>query len=412
VQKKLGAGFLLVALLYLMIGLGVPRLQLNPLSTITVTASSYLVIGLGAAWLISRLISRRMRTLAAAAEVIRDGDLTHRVEIHGEDEIAFVAHSFGVMSERLLEIVHEVQATAGRINESAVFLSTTSQELNTSTQEIANASQAIASGADQQASQVVRTTETTRELAAVTEQVARKAHSVHRCASEAAVRATGGGEDARRAADGIDELTGKNVTASEAIEGFRHKAGRIGDLINSITSISHQTHLLAINAGIEAARAGDEGRGFAVVAEEVSRLADNVRRFAEQISTISVEIMRGSQQLADQIRQSVRAAEDVSKRVERTLGSFQGILESIRGTADEAGDIYQLSEKQRAAAEEVNRSLVEISDIAERNARGTDEASAATHDQTVAMHEMARSAKDLARTSDQLRELVTVFKLH
>jgi methyl-accepting chemotaxis protein len=224
VQKKLGAGFLLVALLYLLIGLGVPRLQLNPISTITLTASSYLVIGLGAAWLISRLISRRMRTLAAAAAVIREGDLTHRLEIHGEDEIAVVARSFEVMSERLLEIVHEVQATAGRINESAVFLSTTSQELNTSTQEIASASQAIASGAEQQASQVVRTTESICQLASATEQVARRAHEVHRSASEATVRASGGGDDARRAAEGIDALTEKNLTATEAIEGFCQRA--------------------------------------------------------------------------------------------------------------------------------------------------------------------------------------------
>ena len=131
-------------------------------------------------------------------------------------------------------------------------------------------------------------------------------------------------------------MTRKNVSANELVEGFRDKASEIGELINSITSISHQTHLLAINAAIEAARAGEEGRGFAVVADEVGRLADAVRRFAKQISAISADILRGSQRVAEQFRRNGRAVAVVSDRVEHTVESFGEILGVTSGTASQA----------------------------------------------------------------------------
>ena len=182
-------------------------------------------------------------------------------------------------------------------------------------------------------------------------------------------------------------------------------------MIESITSISHQTHLLAINAAIEAARAGEEGRGFAVVAEEVSRLSDNVRRFAEQISTISDEIMHGSALLAEEIRQSVRSAEEVRELVKSTTASFEGILAAIHQTSECAGDIYGLTDKQRSAAEDLNKALSSISKIAERNSEGSARASTATQEQTLSMHELFREARTLAQASAQLNDLVATFKV-
>ena len=112
----------------------------------------------------------------------------------------------------------------------------------------------------------------------------------------------------------------------------------------------HQTHLLAINAAIEAARAGPEGRGFSVVAEEVSRLAVDVRRFGEQISLISEQIMHGSRAVADEFRKSVAVAAELRAVVERNATSFDGILTAIRGTASRVGEISELTGTQKDAA--------------------------------------------------------------
>jgi methyl-accepting chemotaxis protein len=411
-QAKLGAGFLTVALFYILVGKTVPRLGLEPAAENTLTASSYIVLGLLAATVISHLLGRRLRQLAKAAALISKGDLTLEVDTRGRDETAELARSLSVMAESLLNIVLEVQRTADRINSSAQSLSAASGEINATTEEIATTARDIARGADDQASQVLRTTDTTRVLSQAVERVAARARDFYDAAAASADSAARGADDARRAAESITQLTERTAAATAAVEGFRLKATEIGNIVSFITSISQQTHLLAINAAIEAARAGEEGRGFGVVAEEVSRLADNVRQFAEQISSISDEIMQGSRDVADEIRKSVAAAEELREMVERSAGSFEGIVVATRGTAARVGEISELTEKQKLGAEDVTRSLEAISKIADRNARGTDEASSATNEQTVSMHKMAESARALARTSDQLRDLIAIFKVH
>jgi len=411
VQTKLGAGFLLVALLYVTVGLAVPRFGFEPLPEIILTVSSYLVIGLSAAWLFSNRITRRMRDLAAAAAEIREGDLTRTLDTSGNDEIADVASAFAVMADSLVHVVHEVQRAAVEIHSSAESLAQASEEMDGMATEIAGAAQEIARGAESQTAELSRTDKRAHELAGIAAHVAAGAHNVNQAATEAARRAHDGSSDAKRAADGILELTVQNAEASKSMEGFREKAAEIGALINSVRSISHQTNLLAINAAIEAARAGGEGRGFAVVAEEVSRLSDTVRGFAERISGISEEITAGSVQIGQQFRLSTQAAERVGQRVKATLESFDGIIEETRTTADRAAEIHELTMTQNHAVNEVIESLKCISGIVVANAHGTEETSSTTKNQRESMREMARSARELAFSSDQLRELVSIFRV-
>jgi len=411
VQTKLGAGFLLVALLYVGVGLAVPRFGFEPIPEIILAVSSYLVIGLSAAWWFSFRITRRMRELAAAAAEIRNGDLTRTVDTSGNDEVADVASAFAVMADSLMHVVHEVQRAAAEIHDSAQSLAQSSDEMDGMASEIAGAAQEIARGAESQANELSRTDKRAHELAGIASDVAAGAHNVNQAAAEAARRAHDGSSDAKRAADGILELTAQNVEASKSMDGFREKASEIGALINSVRSISHQTNLLAINAAIEAARAGEEGRGFAVVAEEVSRLSDTVRGFAERISGISEEITDGSARIGQQFRLSTQAAESVGKRVNRTLESFDGIITETCTTAERAAEIHELTAIQNNAVNDVLESLKQISSIVVANAHGTEETSGTTKNQRESMREMAHSARELAVASDQLRELVSIFRV-
>lgn len=410
-KKRLAAWFLIVAFLYAVVGVLVPRWQTDPFWRTALVVSLNVVIGLGAAWLVSISVTRRLRDLAAAAAVISNGDLTRSLDPRGADEEGELARSFNMMLENLLNVVLEVRGTADRIHGSARSLSTTSDRVTTAIREIATSGYAIARGAESQARKAGETSATTLELAKSIDRIALRARSVHQFAGEVSERSTAASEDARHAVDTITQVAGKIESATTALEGFQERANEIGKIVAFITSVSEQTHLLAINATIEAARAGEHGRGFAVVAEEVGRLSDNVRSFAEQIHTISEEIMRGSKDVAESIRGSLDAAGDLREAVYRTATSYEGILETSRETVHRAGEISELTEQQRGAAREVTASLDEISKIARQNAQGTEEASAATEQQTASMQQLARSAQALAQTSDKLKDLIAIFKV-
>jgi len=410
-QKQLAAWFLLVAFMYLVIGLVIPRIQPDPLWSAVLIISMYVGIGLGAAWYVSNLMTRRIRELASATTVISNGDLTRGVDTDGDDETAELARSFNTMLESLLNIVLEVTATADKIHDSSRALSDASENLNYKTEEIAGAAVNIASGAQEQVARVETTTTITADLADSVESVASSARKVHQAAISATERASSGADDARTAAASIDKFAEHTASLTQSVDGFSAKANRIGKIVTFISNISHQTHLLAINAAIEAVRAGEEGRGFAVVAEEVGRLADDVRDFAEQISSISEEITIGAGTVADGIRLSAESVEHIRRIVDRNAESFDGFLQAVQGTAERAEEISHLTEKQRINAQEVSDALERISVIAARNATGTEQASAATRGQTDSMQNMARSAYKLTRTSDYLKNLISIFKV-
>ena len=410
-QKKLAAWFLLVALLYALVGIAVPRLQPDPFWQVVLIGSSYVVIGLGVSWLVSHLLTRRLTELARAASVISRGDLTRAVRIKGDDETAQLARSFSMMSESLQNIVLEVSSVAEQINGSAQSLSSTATELNHTTDEIAETTRQIADGAEQQARQVAGTSSTTRELADSIERVSESARSVLRSATEVSSRTSGGVADVRRAEEGIRRLEMSTEAAGMQVAGFRAKANEIASIVNFISSIAHQTHLLAINAAIEAARAGEEGKGFAVVADEVSRLADNASGFADKISSLSDEIIAGSELVAGGIRERMVISKELRAVIQSTTQSLEQIQESSRDTAERAEEISALTESQLGAASRVVASLEQISGIAHLNARGTEEASDVTAQQNESMRRMAGSAHTLAQTSDQLRDLIEIFKL-
>lgn len=410
-QKKLAASFLFVALLYLVVHLVVPVLQPDPVWSTVLTVSLDIMIGLGAAWGLSHVLTRRIRELAAASAVISGGDLTRRITTRGTDETAELARSFAVMLESLLGVVLEVQDTSEKVNASAQSLSVSAAEMNATTEEISGTARAIRDGADEQAGRIEETAEATRRLTGSVAVVADGAREVFKAASEASHRAAAGADEARATATSIAQLSERTAAVAQTVDGFRTRAGEIGKIVTFISSISHQTHMLAINAAIEAVRAGKEGRGFAVVAEEVSRLADDVREFAEQIYHISDEILQGSGSVAEGIRDSVDAADEVRDLVDRSATSFEGILTAIHGTTAIAEQIAGRTEDQQRAAADVSSALDRISSIVSQNTREIALASAATHEQHVSMKEMTASAEALARTSDHLREVISIFRV-
>jgi methyl-accepting chemotaxis protein len=412
-QLKLGLAFLLVSATTVVANLIVNFLispREYPLFNIIGLVCVDMLLGLCAAYTLSRYFTRHLRALASASRVISQGDLSRRVDLPGGDEVGELAGAFNTMIDNLLKVVREVSSTGRSIFESAQALSATAEEMNASTQEISSTVQHIAQGAETQASMVSKTSGITKALAQSIEEIDGKAQLVNERATDAGFKAKQGGEFATLAMDKISEVAERIQGAREAVDGFRARALEINKIVEFITSIAQQTHLLALNAAIEAARAGEQGRGFAVVAEEVGKLAENAKGFAGQISELAGRINSESANVIASMTESTRAAREGREVVLEANRTLEEIVKAVLTTVERVQEISALTQRQTQSAEELVRGIEEISKIAEENAAGTEEASAATQEQTASMQELAVSAQGLARTSDTLKDLVSVFR--
>ncbi len=411
-RRKLGFAFVAVALVaglsnYLIVAL----FPDSAVSTAAGLAVADALIGLLATISLSRWLTHRLKELAEATSQMSSGDLTRTVEIRTGDEIEHLARSFNTMAGNLANVVTKVKLTATEIFASAQSLSETATEMNTSTEGISSTMRNIARGAETQSEMVGRTTEITRSVAGSTERIAEKARIAARLGKEAGERARQGADDAAEAIRKIERIHEKVEHAAEIVAGFRQRALQINKTVDFISTIAHQTHLLALNASIEAARAGEHGRGFAVVADEVGKLADNARVFADQISELAEGINTGSAEVIDSMNVTVTSAVEGRSVVGHVAGSLEEIVQAVLGTVDRVMEISEATEIQLRGAEGLVAAIEKISRIAENNATGTEQASRATQEQTASMRTMSRSSRQLAMASDTLKELVAVFRV-
>ncbi len=409
-QWKLGLSFMAVAGLVIGVTLWAPELAPAPWDKV-ITIFAALLVAMVAAWGLSSMLTRPIRGLAGTASVISQGDLTRTAIVDSRDEVGDLARSFNLMVSSLLNIVMEVRSTSEQIFESAQALSSTSAEVNVTTGEIAHAAQRIALGAEEQADMIQQTSTIVHEMAESISEVAAGAQAAFRSASEAGARAKTGREFAARATAQIEEVADRIQAAAETVAGFKERALQINKTVDFISRVAQQTHMLALNAAIEASRAGDEGRGFAVIAEEVRQLADTARGFAEQISDLAEQINTQAGEVITAMQASRRASSEGRQIVASAATSLDSIAESVLAAVGRVREISEVTNRQAEGAEGLVRAIEEISRIAGDNRSGTQAASSATAQQTASMSELSGSAQNLARTSDRLKELISIFKV-
>ncbi len=415
-QEKLAASFMLVAALTGLAVLGTRLLEPTlGLGAVFFAVFATMLVGLSAAVLLSRTLSRRLTTLAEAARQLAEGDLA--VEIpparagRGGDEIDDLTRSFATMRDALVRVLGELRETADEVHESAGGLSEAARSLSTLTDEIAATAFRLAEGAERTVDRIARAQEVTRRVAGSAEQIGRSAEGALSLARRSGEDARRGRELARRADEELEQIAGQVDRMASAVEGFRDRAAAIDKTVDLIVTIAQQTHLVALNASIEAARAGEHGQGFAVVAEEIRQLAERAGRFAEQISGIVEQIHAGSGLVIATMRETTAAARHGRQVIGGASEALREIAGGVLPLVERMEEIVSLARRQVEDTEQLVQAIEEIAQIASEGAAGTRETSAATREQNRSMDAMARSAEGLARTSDRLHELCSVFRL-
>nr|WP_139673205.1 methyl-accepting chemotaxis protein [Pseudomonas sp. F16(2018)] len=350
---------------------------------ITAATALALLVGVLAAWLITRAVVAPLKRVISRARRIAAGELGIEAEPPRADEVGQLLQAMQQMAEGLSGIVSGLQQGIDQLAGSAQALSAVTEQTN----------REVGSQKDE-----------TEQVATAMQQMTATVHDVARNAEQAALAAqaaddkVGSGQQVvRQSMQRIEQLALAAETASSGIDSLSAEIHTIGDVLEVIKSVAEQTNLLALNAAIEAARAGEQGRGFAVVADEVRALARRTRQSTEEIERLVASLRGNAQQSVMQIRGStelVRLAVADTLQTESALGSIAAAVSLIQQMNQQ---IAAAAEQQSSVAEEISRSVTQIRGSADQAA--------------LAMEDNARSSVELAQLGNDLKGMVGHFRL-
>ena len=324
-------------------------------------------------------------TVAAMKDIAEgEGDLTRRLDASGKDEVAQLAGAFNQFSDRIRDLISQSAGVADNLSEGINRLEVVSQKSS--------------EGAKSQSEETSQVQTAIEQMITATEEVSRSAHDAANSAVESKAQADNGQEIVTNASDVFTSLASEVEIASGVIQQLQENSHSIGGMLDAIKEIAEQTNLLALNAAIEAARAGEQGRGFAVVADEVRTLANRTQNSTAEIEEIITKFKTNAAEAVEVMaRGQEKAKEGVSYsgKVGETLGN---ITNSVNSIADINSQIASATEEQQMVSTEIQQNVDALMSIGQQSAEGAQQTQS--------------TAAELAKFRDQLQGLMRQFKIH
>ena len=342
-------------------------------------------IGLLVIWLVGHGIARPLKQMVAMLDDIAqgEGDLTRRLTSDRADELGSIAKGFNTFLAKLQVMITQVVTSVQSVSDSSEHTADIAIRTNI--------------GVHKQMAEIDQVATAVHEMTATAQDVARNATQAAQAASHADQAAAQGMQIVRDTSNSIGVLAIEIGKAVGVVQTLAKDSENINAILTAIRGIAEQTNLLALNAAIEAARAGEQGRGFAVVADEVRNLAQKTQKATEEIQTMIQQLQQGTRDVVRVMEDSQNRTDESVQHAAKAAEALETITQAVSVINDMNTQIASAAEEQSAVADDINRNVINIGQVANEVAGGADESSAAS--------------ADLTKLAEQQRRLINQFKV-
>lgn len=381
-----------------------------------------LIFGMVTAYYIARIVSRPIKDITRVAFEVAKGNLEHDIQVNSDDEVGILALSFKNLIEYMRELAMAAESIASNdlsvhvepksekdvlgnsfnimvrnLKEMISRLNKNSSNLVSAAFQIASLSKKMSEGAEDQSQQVNHVSVAIEEMAATIVQSSKNASDATTASRSASETAGNGGRIVAETINGMQKIADVVRGSADSILKLANSTDQIGDIISVIDEIADQTNLLALNAAIEAARAGEQGRGFAVVADEVRKLAERTGKATGEIAQMIKGIQSETSEAVDSMQAGILEVDKGRSMADQAGNSLNEIVNMSQQVMDMIQQIATASEQQSSAAEEISKNVEHIATVTKDNASGAEQSSTA--------------ARLLNQQAEELKSIVSQFKL-
>ena len=371
-----------------------------------------ILIGIILAIVITRSITKPIKSASKALQEIAAGNLhIQDLEIKSNDEVGDLGKSYDKMIQDLRSVLGQIQESASSVASSSEELAASSEESTSASEQISRMTQDSAEGIEQQLHYFRELSQSISEMNDGIAQIAGNSENMLHLTEKTSSLTTAGEGYISHVVKQMGQIQQTVTKASDSIGSLQTSSNAISQIIEIITGVAEQTNLLALNAAIEAARAGEHGRGFAVVADEVRKLAEESKRSAGQITKMIHHIQVETNESVVMMNEGSLQVTEGLKETEEAHKAFNSISNAMEEVSQKVIEVSAAVEEMTAVTTQIFNAIHHVEQIAEKSSHNSQESAAATEQQFAAMEEVAASAQFLSKMAEDLQSIISKFKM-